>query len=106
MKDLRPKSAEAYVKMVDQAIIEVEEMIACMEYEMEDAGADHGHLDPLVNQLSAMRRQMADGSYEFKNEDLPFMALVVRMGSKLPIGNLLEVINQTHRHGLNIDAED
>lgn len=103
MKDMRPKTAKEYVRMVEQAIIEVEEMIACMEYEMEDAGSQHGHLDPLLEQLRAMRKMMADGSYEFANEDLPFMPLVNRMGSKLPIGHLLGVINQTHRSGLNIE---
>ena len=105
MKDLRPSTAQEYVKMVDQAIIEVEEMIACLEYETESASADRGHLDPLMAQLRTLRATMADGSYAFGNEDLPFMPLVWRMGNLLPIGQLLETINQTHRYGLNVDPQ-
>ena len=105
MKDLRPKTAEEYAKMVEQAIIEVEEAIACMEFEMENEGGSHGYLDPLLQQLSDLRARMADGSYTFRNEDMPFMPLVIQMGSMLPFGHLLSVINQTHRYGLNIEKE-
>lgn len=106
MVDLRPKTAEAYVKMVDQAIVEIEEFIACLEFDMEDPGDQLRVLNPLLEQVREMRRGMADGSYEFENSDLPFMEVANRLSSQLPFTSLLAVINQTHRQGLNIDADD
>jgi hypothetical protein len=99
----RPKSPEAYAQMVDQAIIEVEELVACYEYDMEDVGKHLEYLDPLMQGLRRLRASMADGSYEFGNEDLPFMPLVVKHRSQLPFSELLVTINETHRNGLAVD---
>lgn len=106
MVDLRPKTAEAYVKMVDQAIVEIEEFIACLEFDMDEPGDQLRVLTPLLEQVRDIRKGMADGSYEFENRDLPYMELANRMSAQLPFTSLLAVINQTHRQGLNIDADD
>ncbi len=103
MYSIRPKTAEQYVRMVDQAIVEVEELRSCYEYDMEDPGTHLTYLDPLEQMLRRLRAAMADGSYEFANEDLPFMDLVNKHGKALPFSNLLAVINHTHRNGLEID---
>ncbi|MDH5785611.1 MAG: general secretion pathway protein GspF [Chromatiales bacterium] len=106
MVDLRPKTAEEYVRMVDQAIIEIDEFIACLEFDMDDPGEQLKVLNPLLESVREIRKGMADGSYEFANKDLPFMEVANRMSSQLPFTSLLAVINQTHRQGLNIDADD
>lgn len=98
----RPKTAEEYVKLVDQAIIEVDEMIACMEYEVEDDGSQARFLDPVLANLRDMRASMADGSYAFENKDLPFMGVANKVGTSLPFAELLNVINETHRKGLDV----
>ncbi len=105
MKTQRPKTAEEYVKLVDEAIIEVEELVACFEYEMDDAGERTRHLDPLIASLKALRQSMADGSYQFENKDLPFMEMSSRMVAQLPFSQLLAVINETHRYGLDTSAD-
>jgi hypothetical protein len=47
---------------------------------------------------------MADGSYQFGRNDLPFMRIVKRFTDKeLPCIRLFYLINQTHREGLDID---
>lgn len=101
--DIQPKSAEAYVDLVNQAIIEVEELKASYEFDMEDAGAHFAYLNPLLEQLQTLRQQMADGSYYFDSSDLPFMEIANRYKSLIPFSSLLAMINHTHRHGLAVD---
>lgn len=105
MKEIRPKTAEEYVRMVDQAIIDIEELIACYEYDMEDPGTHMRYLEPLIEQVRALRASMADGSYTFANKDLPFMELVRKHTEQLPFAHLLGVINDTHRKGLLVDED-
>jgi hypothetical protein len=103
MLNMRPKSSEAYVKMVEQALIEVEELLSCYEYDMDDVGKHLAYLEPLSQGLRHLRASMADGSYEFGNDDLSFMPLVVKHRSQLPFSELLVTINETHRNGLAVD---
>lgn len=100
---IRPKTAADYVHLVDQAIIEVEELKASYEFDVEDAGSDTGFLEPLEKELRRLRAAMGDGSYCFGNQDLPFMDIVNRYKSRIPFSALLAMINFTHRNGL--DAE-
>ena len=106
MVDMRAKTAEAYVKLVEQAIIEVDEFIACLEFDMDDPGDQLRVLTPLLEEVTHLRQGMADGSYEFENKDLPFMDVANRLSSQLPFTQLLEAINQTHRYGLKIESEE
>ncbi len=99
-----PKTAEDYVRLVDQAIIEIEEFISCLEFDMDDPGEQIAVLDPLIKNLHDIRQSMADGSYEFENKDLPFMEVANKLTTQLPFSQLLAVINETHRQGLNIEA--
>jgi hypothetical protein len=53
-----------------------------------------------------MRTAMADGSYQFGRHDLPMMRVVKKYTDKeLPCIRLLYRINETHRQGLDIDAD-
>lgn len=102
----RPQTAEQYVEMLEQAIVEVQEMRASLEYDMEGEGQLDAILAPLEEALNQLRQSMADGDYHFENKDLPFMDLVKRYRSKLPIAELLATINRTHREGLDAEGED
>lgn len=106
MVDMRAKTVEGYVRLVDQAIIEIEEFIACLEFDMDEPGDQMRVLTPLAEEANRLRQSMADGSYEFENKDLPFMEVANRLSSSLPFTQILVAINQTHRHGLNIEADD
>jgi hypothetical protein len=106
MVNMRPKTAEAYVHLVDQAIIEVDEFIACLEFDMEDPGDQLRVLQPLLQSLHELRESMRNGSYVFEKKDLPFMEVANRLSTQLPFSNLLALINETHRNGLNVDGED
>lgn len=103
---IKPKTAEQYVKLVDQAIIEIEEFISCLEFDMEDPGDQLRVLNPMLESVRDMRRSMSDGSYEFANQDLPFMEIANKLASQIPFSQLLVVINNTHRNGLDIESND
>jgi len=105
MVNMKPKTAKEYVDLVDQAIIEVDEFIACLEFDMEDPGDQLRVLNPILENLRTIRASMADGSYEFKDQDLPFMAVANKLNTQLPFSHLLALINDTHRNGLNIDTD-
>ncbi len=100
-----PKSAEQYVKLVDDTLIDVEEFIACLEFDMDDPGAQLQVLEPIVAVLKKMRQEMGDGSYLFAKEDLPFMNVANKLSSTLPFTQHLAVINETHKKGLNIEDD-
>lgn len=102
----RPRTADAYVDMVNQAIVEVEEMQASLEYDVEEEGQRFTFLPALHEALQDLKKTMADGSYVFENKDLPFMPLVNRFRTRLPFAELLATINRTHREGLDVEGED
>ncbi|SCZ56374.1 hypothetical protein [Thiohalomonas denitrificans] len=103
MYSVQPKTAEEYVRLVEQALIEIDELRACFEFDMEDAGGQLGYLEPLEQGLKELRASMADGSYHFENRDLAFMEIANKYKSQLPFAHLLAVINHTHRNGLAVD---
>jgi hypothetical protein len=105
MASMKPKTAQQYVDMVDQAIIEVDEFIACLEFDMEDPGDQLRVLNPLLQSLRELRASMADGSYQFGDKDLPFMEVAKKMNTQLPFSQLLALINDTHRNGLDIESD-
>lgn len=99
----RPKTAEEYVKLVEQAIIEIEEARACADFDVEESAEDAlRFLVPVEQELRDMRATMADGSYYFGNDDLNYMPLVTRFSRLIPFADLLKLINDTHRQGLDV----
>ncbi len=101
--DSRPKTPEAYVELVNQALYEVEELRFAMEYDMDSMGEAASFLDQLEGQLKELRASMSDGSYRFGKEDLPFMKLVDAQDDRvMPFKYLFATINRTHKEGLNV----
>ena len=99
----RPKTAEAYVDLVEQTLAEIDEMRACIAYEMDGDAASVFFLTPVEEGLKTMRSGMADGTYFFENSDLAFMSVVNRYKSEIPFAAMLATINRTHRQGLDVD---
>lgn len=100
----RAKTAEEYVAWVEQALVELEEVRACFEFEADSEQSPLWYLEPIEEVLHAMRKGMSDGSYLFADEDLPYMPLLNKMSSKIPFATILASINETHRHGLDINV--
>jgi len=100
----RPKTAEEYVDLVDQALFEIEDLRMAAEYDMDSMGAATEFLDALEREVRTIRESMADGSYMFGKENLPFFKIVEHQDEQiLPFRQLLLKINETHINGL--DAE-
>jgi hypothetical protein len=100
----RPKTAEEYVDLVDQALFEIEDLRMAAEYDMDSMGAAMEFLEDLARDVRKLRDSMADGSYMFGKENLPFFKIAEQQDERfLPFRQLLLKINETHINGL--DAE-
>jgi hypothetical protein len=102
----RPKTAEQYVDLVDQALFEIEDLRLSAEYDMDSMGAVTEFLSELERDVRRLRESMADGSYRFGKEDLPFVRVVEKQDERiLPFKQLLLKINETHIKGLEVDED-
>lgn len=103
----RPGTPEAYVELVKQAMFEIEELRAAVEYDMEGMQDSVAFIDDLEQAIKSVYDSMTDGSYTFQDKDLPFMEIVRQHGVfSLPFRDLLNLINDTHRKGLQIEDEE
>lgn len=103
----RPKTADEYVDLMHQAVYEVDELRSIMDEDSEEFAVFRPYIDLLDKQLRQMYDEMLSGTYRFdpNGPELPFMVVVHKLGSRLPFGNLLKAIDQTHRLGLDIDMK-
>jgi uncharacterized protein YuzE len=101
----RPRTLSEYTELVEQVLIEVDEMRHVIEYEAEGASAATAFLDPLEADLRRLQEAIATDTYEFRDEDLPFLRVVSKERlESVPFKDLLEIINWTHRTGLEVRA--
>jgi len=100
----RPKTPEEYVDLVDQALFEIEDLRLAAEYDMDSLGAATEFLEDLERDVRKLRESMADGSYQFGKENLPFAKVVEKQDERiLPFKLLLLKINETHVKGLDVE---
>lgn len=102
----RARGVDEYVEWVRQAVFEVGDLRECLEYELEDLSRFPAFLDPLQEGIDGLYRSMQEGTYGFGREDLPFMDLAERYADEIPFHTLLKQINETHRKGLEVGADD
>jgi hypothetical protein len=101
----RARTVDEYVDWVRQAVFEVDDLRACLEFETEDARPFPAFLDPLDQGIKGLYQSMLDGAYAFGREDLPFMELAAQFAEEIPFHTLLKQINETHRRGLEAVGE-
>ena len=100
----RPKTPEEYVDLVDQAIFEIEDLRLAAEYDMDSMGGASEFLEQLERDVRKLRESMADGSYLFGKENLPYVKVVEHQDERiLPFKSLLLKINETHIKGLDVE---
>jgi len=103
----RAKTVEQYVYFVDQLLDELIDLRMSAEYDMESMGPALNFLANLEAQVKDLRNSMADGSYQFADEPLPFMELVTNTDSRLlPFKHLFYVVNATHTEGLDVEEDE
>ena len=101
----RPTTAEEYVRLVEQALDELDDILEAASFDLDEIESNSGFVEMLKKELTEMRDSMKDGSYQFGRNDLPLMRVVTKHSEKdLPCIRLFYTINQTHRQGLDISA--
>lgn len=103
----RPKTTDEYVDLMHQAVYEVDELRSVMDEDSDEFAPFRPYIDLLDKQLRQMYDDMLTGTYRFdpNGAELPFIEVVRKLGPRLPFGNLLKVIDETHRLGLDIDIK-
>ena len=97
----RPATVEEYVALIKDAIYEVEEMRAAIEFDEEYMGDASTYINELDRNLKEIISSMQDGTYCWRTGDLPFMTFVRDLEERvLPFRSLLIRINDTHKNGL------
>ena len=108
----KPTTMEEYLYLIDETSFEAGDLLLAAGGG-EDEGEDEVEPDPdpelsyastLEQQLKDLQASITDGSYAFADEDLPFMALVRQPGVSIPFADMLTMINDTHRGGLDSGA--
>lgn len=99
------KTPEEYIELVKQLREDVFDLREAVEYDPEEMSRATILIEPLERIVNELYNSFADGSYEFKDEDLPFMSIVKENNytAILPMLNLLKEVNRIHRNGLDID---
>jgi hypothetical protein len=102
----RARSLEEYREWVRQALLDVEDLRASIEFDEEFMGDAATFLDPLEASLHELHSSLSDGSYAFSAQDLPFMVIVNATGiGLLPFRFQLRQINETHVLGLDDEGD-
>ena len=99
-------SPEDYMRLLEQTIYEVDDLMRCSE----DEGGVDLELTGQLATLTAMRQglvrlaeQLASGDHEFgKGKELPFME-AVRRAQYLPFRPMLDVLNSAYRKGFEAE---
>ena len=99
------KTAEDYIDMVKSLREDVFDLREAVEYDPDEMGRAALFVEPLERIVNELYNSFVDGSYEFKDEDLPYMQIVKENNytAILPMLNLLKEVNHVHRNGLDID---
>ncbi len=97
---------EEYMRLLEQTIYEIDDLMRCAE----DEGEVDLELTGQLAALAAMRRglvrlaeQLASGDHEFgKGKELPFME-EVRRAQYLPFRAMLDALNSAYRKGFETE---
>lgn len=101
---IRARSMHEYKDLIKQALFEVEDLRASLEFDEEFMGDAVVFLDPLEASIRELHQSVTDGHYQFSEQNLPFMTIVNNTDANLlPFKSLLIRINDTHLHGLEPD---
>jgi hypothetical protein len=97
------KTMDGFSHMLEQIVDELDELRAAAEYDEEYMGDTLIFLPSLDEDIRTMLTQLKAEQYVFTDEDLPFVARLKHVDSRLlPCTQMLVWVNQVHRSGLPI----
>jgi len=103
----RARTVEEYVGLIKDAIYEIEDMRAAIEFDEEGMGASNKVIDELEEYLKEIYDLMMSGDYCWRTGDLKYMELIRNVDDGVvPFRSLLVRINDTHKNGLEPAEEE
>lgn len=100
----RARTVDEYIALIKDAVYEVNEMRASIEYDEEGMGEGSKFIDELESNLKEIYNSMVSGDYCWRTGDLKYMELIRHMDEgTLPFRSLLIQINETHIKGLKTE---
>lgn len=101
-----PSNLEEYLGLIEQALFEISDLRAAIEFDMEGMESSLGIVEELDHDLQHLKASLSEGSHIYANGDLPYMLKIKKLNYKtLPFKSLLEDINRVHRNGMRIDDD-
>lgn len=97
-----PATPDEFVALVDEAIFEFEELLACAEDEgeVQELGDRVAEYREIAGALRRLKSSIVSGTYESGNQDdLEFMAVARAHKGVIPCYGLLEALNLAHKRG-------
>jgi len=101
----RPRNIAEYIDLVQQAIFELDELIACAEDEG-DGESEFIRILPALQQiadgLKQMQAEIKDGTHVIaRDEPLPFLPVINKNRALFPaaINGMLDALNLAHKNG-------
>ncbi len=89
-----------FLKLLDEAIFELEEMVLCVDEEMDDELGDLApHCQQIADYLKSLKQDIGNGTHRFAEKELEYVPLVRRLRQVLPFYALLNDINRIHLYG-------
>ena len=73
---VRARSMHEYQDLIQQALFEVKDLRASLEFDEEFMGDAIVFLDPLEAGIRELHRSITNGHYRFSEQNLPFMNIV------------------------------
>ncbi len=102
----RARTVEEYVAWLKDALYEVEDMRASIEYDEEGMGASKPYIEEIESCLKELFKLMQSGDYCWNTGDLPYIHVIRELDeSVVPFRRLLIQINETHKLGLEAADE-
>lgn len=98
-----PKTANEYLDLIDQAIFEMDDVLACADEEVEDMQLSE--LVPLyeylVKELKQLHADLVAGKSGFgQGDNLPMAEVVAKWGPRIPCVDILNIVITGYREGL------
>ncbi len=102
----RAKTVEEYVALIKDALYEVSEVRAAIEFDEEGMGEAPRYIDDIESCLKQIFEDMKTGDYVWNTGDLPYISVIRELDDGvIPFKSLLIRINDTHKNGLEPDEE-
>ena len=103
----RAKTVDEYVALVKDALYEVQDMRAAIEYDEEGMGGGSKIIQELEDSLNDIYNSMQSGDYCWRTGDLKYMDIIRDLDEGVvPFYSLLIRINDTHKNGLEPDEDE